>query len=294
MKKFNKNVLAVFLSIIMVSLMFTGCANKTTESTNTSAATGPSTAATSTSGSQASTSAQPGTEVKTELIVAAAASLKDVGNQIAEKYKAVAPGVKITYTFGASGALQKQIEEGAPVDIFFSAGNKQMSALETKGLVNTGTKKDLLLNELVLITPKDSKKSITSFDQLGTDKVKTIALGDPGSVPAGQYSEEVFTTLKILDKVKAKANYGTDVRQVLTWVENGEVDCGVVYKTDAMTSQKVTVVCEAPKDSHKPIIYPVAVMKNSSHTKEAQDFVNFLSSKEITDLFVKYGFSINK
>jgi molybdate transport system substrate-binding protein len=169
-----------------------------------------------------------------------------------------------------------------------------MSALETKGLVNTGTKKDLLLNKLVLITPKNSKKGITSFEQLGTDTVKTIALGEPGSVPAGQYSEEVFTTLKILDKVKTKSNYGSDVRQVMTWVENGEVDCGVVYKTDAMVSQKVTVVCEAPKDSHKPIIYPVAVMKNSSHTNEAQDFVNFLSSKEIADLFVKYGFSINK
>lgn len=292
MKKFYKSISAIFITIAMISLMFTGCANKTTESTDTAAVA--SASAADTSASQISPSDQTKTEAKTELIVAAAASLKDVGNEIAEKYKAVAPDVKITYTYASSGALQKQIEEGAPADIFFSAATKQMSALEKKGLVNTDTKKDLLVNEIVLITPKDSKAGITSFEQLGTDKVKTVALGEPGSVPVGQYSEEIFKTLGILDKVKKKANYGSDVRQVLTWVENGEVDCGVVYKTDAMTSQKVTLVGEAPKNSHKTVIYPVAVLKNSTHDKEAQQFVNYLSNKEIQDIFIKYGFSINK
>jgi molybdate transport system substrate-binding protein len=281
MKSFINSKFAVFITIAIITLIFAGCGNKPAEPADTAAAI-------------VTASTQSGNEAKTELIIAAAASLKDAGNEIAEKYKTTAPDIKITYTFGSSGALQKQIEEGAPADVFFSAAAKQMSALDKEGLVNKDTKKDLLLNELVLIVPKDSKAGITTFDKLGTDSVKTVALGEPGSVPAGQYSEEIFKSLGILDKVKKKANYGSDVRQVLTWVENGEADCGVVYKTDAMTSKKVSVVGEAPKDSHKKVVYPVAVLKNSAHAKEAQDFVNYLSSAEAKDIFTKYGFSINK
>jgi molybdate transport system substrate-binding protein len=235
-----------------------------------------------------------GTSHNIELIISAAASLKDVGAEIAKIYKQKVPNVKITYNFGSSGSLQTQIEEGAPSDIFISAAQKQMAALKEKGLVINDTNKDLLSNKIVLITPKDSKKEITKFEDISTDKVSKVALGEPGSVPVGQYSEEVFTKLGILDKVKPKSNYGSDVRQVLTWVENGEVDCGVVYATDAAASQKVNVVCEALKDSNKPIIYPVAVLKSSKHYNEAKAFVDFLSSSEAVKVFEKYGFSMNK
>jgi molybdate transport system substrate-binding protein len=122
----------------------------------------------------------------------------------------------------------------------------------------------------------------------------TIALGEPSSVPVGQYSEEIFSYLKILDKVKAKANYGSDVRQVLTWVENGDVDCGVVYATDAALSDKINLVCEAPKDSHKPVIYPAVVLKSSKHTAEAEEFLEFLLTSDIENIFKKYGFEMNK
>lgn len=235
-----------------------------------------------------------GNTEKTELFVAAAASLTDAVTEIIENYKKVQPNVVINCTFSSSGTLQTQIEQGAPADIFISASTKQVNVLEEKGLVKEGTKKELLINKVVLITPADNKKSITSFEDLSTEKVSTIALGEPSSVPVGQYAEEVFSYLKILGKVKSKANYGSDVRQVLTWVENGDVDCGIVYATDAALSKKIKLVCEAPKDSHKPVIYPSVVIKSSKNDVEAGEFLDFLSTSVIESVFRRYGFEMYK
>lgn len=283
MRSMQKTILILFITATMILMMLSSCATKApAASSDVSKAT-----------SSEVTAVKPSdTSDKVELVVAAAASLTDVAAEISEMYKTKEPNITITYTFGSSGALQTQIEEGAPADIFMSAANKQMTALEQKGLINDSTKKELLLNKVVLITPKDSTKEIKSFEDVATDKVSTVALGEPKSVPVGQYSEEIFTSLGILDKVKAKSNYGSDVRQVLTWVESGEVDCGVVYATDAIASDKIKVVGEAPKDSHKPVIYPVAVLKSSKHTLEAQAFLDFLSTTEVTKVFKKYGFEM--
>lgn len=227
---------------------------------------------------------------KVELTIAAAASLTDATAELAEAYKAAAPDVELTFTYGSSGNLQTQIEEGAPVDIFMSAAQKQMDALEEKGLLSDGTRMDLLENKVVLIVPADSDLGITSFEDLAADKVATVALGDPASVPAGQYAEEVLTSLDILDTVKEKANYGSDVRQVLTWVESGNVDCGVVYATDAATTDKVKVVCEAPAGSVKKIVYPVAMLAECQNTDAATGFLQFLVSPDAAAVFEKYGF----
>jgi molybdate transport system substrate-binding protein len=283
MRWMKKNIMIIFLTTMLLTLL-SGCSTKASDALDTD---------TSTSVSEASVVNKSNTSEKVELVVAAAASLSNVAAEIVELYKTVAPNVTITYTFGSSGALQTQIEEGAPIDIFMSAANKQMTVLEQKGLIKNGSKKELLLNKVVLITSKDSTKKIKSFEDVATDKVSTIALGEPKSVPVGQYSEEIFTSLGILDKVKAKSNYGSDVRQVLTWMESGEVDCGVVYVTDAVASSKIKIVCEAPKDSHKPIIYPVAVIKSSKYSVEAQAFLDFLSTKEVENIFKKYGFGMN-
>lgn len=228
------------------------------------------------------------------LTIAAAASLKDAMAEIATAYQTVAPDVSLTITYGASGSLQTQIEQGAPVDIFMSAGAKQMDALEEGNLLLEGTRANLLSNKLVLIVPADSDKAISSFEDLATDRVDLVALGDPKSVPAGQYAEQVLTSLNILDKVKAKTNYGTDVRQVLTWVESGDVDCGVVYATDAATSDKVTVVCEAPADVAPKINYPVAVIASSKQATAAQDFLNYLKTSDAAAIFEKYSFTMAK
>jgi molybdate transport system substrate-binding protein len=236
--------------------------------------------------SSAASSAPPA-----ELTIAAAASLTDVTKEIATDYKKVAPNVTLTFTYGASGALQTQIEQGANVDIFMSAAQKQMDSLEKENLLATGTREDLLENKLVLITPKDSKLGIKSYDDVAGSKITKVALGDPASVPAGQYAQQVFTTLKSWDTVKAKVNYGTDVRQVLTWVESGNVDCGVVYSTDAATSKNVTVVCEAPAGSCDKIVYPVAVLKASQNSDAAKAFLTYLKTSPSSAVFKKYGFA---
>lgn len=237
---------------------------------------------------------EPGKEEeKVELLVSAAASMTDVLGELATIYKDVDPNTSLVLTFGSSGALQTQIEEGAPVDIFMSAAQKQMKALEEKDLLVKDTIKTLLVNKVVLITPKNDPIGIKSFDDLTTnDKIQKVALGDPGNVPVGQYSEEIFTSLNVLDQVTAKAIYGSDVRTVLTWVENGEVDCGLVYATDAMSSDQVTIVTEAPEGSHKEVTYPVAVIKSSKNIDASKAFLDFVQSPEAAKTFEKYGFSM--
>ncbi|MDQ0202933.1 molybdate ABC transporter substrate-binding protein [Pectinatus haikarae] len=229
-----------------------------------------------------------------KIVVSAAASLKETMNSLAEEYKKKQPNTELTFNFGASGSLQSQIEQGAPADVFISAAQKQMDTLDSKGLLADGTRKDLLINKIVLITPKDNKNDIKQFSDIITDKAKKIAIGDPKSVPAGQYAEEVFKNLKYEDAVTPKAVYGNDVRAVLAWVENGEADCGLVYKTDAAISDKVNIVAEAPDGSHKPIIYPVAILKSTKSMDAAKDFVAFLQTPEAAKIFEKYGFTMAK
>ncbi len=230
-------------------------------------------------------------EKNVELHVSAAASLTNAMNELAELYAKENPNVKIVFNFGSSGALQQAIENGGETDLFFSAAQKQMNALDEKGELAEGTRKDLLRNEVVLIVPNDSNKNISDFNDVATDKVEKIALGEPKGVPVGQYSEEIFTTLNILDAVKAKAVYGSDVRQVLAWTESGEVDCGVVYATDAAISDKVKVICAAPEGSHKPVIYPAAVIKSSKNLDAAKKFLEFTGSDAAKKVFAKYGFT---
>ena len=229
-------------------------------------------------------------EENVELLISAAASLTDVLNEIKEIYKEIEPHTTLTYSFGSLGALQTQIEEGAPVDIFMSAAQKQMDTLTEKGLILDETNKTLLVNKIVLITPANSNLSLSSFEDLIKDEVGKIAIGDPGNVPVGQYSEEIFENLNIKDKVSPKTVLGNDVRAVLTWVENEEVDCGIVYATDAYTSDKIKIITEAPAGSHKEVNYPVAVVKTSKNDEAAKKFIDFLSTDKAIALFEKYGF----
>ena len=200
---------------------------------------------------------------KTDLTVSAAISLKDALDEVRQLYTAANLNVSIATNYGASGTLQVQIEQGAPVDVFFSAAPKQMDALDAKGLLLEGTRKDLLRNEVVLIVPKDSSSGISSFQDLTRADVKRLALGEPTTVPAGQYAKEVLTNLGIYDVVNSKAVLAKDVRQVLTYVETGNADAGIVYATDAQSSPKVRVVARASEKSHSPAIYPVAAIKSS-------------------------------
>lgn len=229
---------------------------------------------------------------KTEIIVSAAISLKDALDEVTHLWEAVNPNVSIKTNYGASGTLELQIEQGAPVDVYISAAPKQMDALESKGLLLEGTRRDLLRNEVVLIVPQGSTLGIKTFQDLLKPDVKKVALGEPVVVPAGKYAQEVLTHLGIYDQVNAKAVLAKDVRQVLTYVETGDVDAGIVYTTDALSSNKVKIVAKAPGDSHEPVIYPVAVVKTTERPGPAKAFEDFLSGPQARAVFQKYGFTL--
>lgn len=228
----------------------------------------------------------------TDLTVSAAISLKDALDAAKQAYAAQDPNVSLAMNYGASGTLQLQIEQGAPVDVFVSAAPKQMDALESKGLLLEGTRKDLLRNEIVLIVPRNSTLAMATFQDLLKPDVQKVALGEPVAVPAGKYAQEVLTHIGIYDQVNAKAVLAKDVRQVLTYVETGDVDAGIVYKTDALSSSKVKIVAQAAADSHEPVIYPVAVIKATKNAAAAKAFEDFLSGPQASAIFEKYGFSL--
>ena len=228
-----------------------------------------------------------------EILVLAAASLTDVLTELANNYK-TETGTTVTFSFASSGALQTQIEAGSPADIFFSAAQKQMDALQDKDLIDTDTRKDLLENKVVLISPTNSALNIKSFTDLTNSNISKIGLGEPKSVPVGQYSEEILSNLSILDAVKQKAVYGSDVRNVLSWVRIGEVDCGIVYATDAQIANDINIIAEAPEGTHKKVIYPIAIVKSSQNKDEAKKFIDYISNDKAAEAFKNYGFTVIK
>lgn len=227
---------------------------------------------------------------KTELIVSAAASLTDCMGELSALYKASNPDVTLTFNFGSSGALQQQIEQGAPADVFISAGKKQMSALQEKALMDDATVQDILQNRVVLIVPKGGT-ALADFNALTADAITQIGVGEPESVPVGQYTQEVFTSLGLTEQLTTKLVYAKDVREVLAWVESGNVQAGIVYETDANISDKVTICCAAPQDSHKPIVYPMGVVKDSKNAEAARAFTAFLATPEAAVVLESYGFT---
>jgi molybdate transport system substrate-binding protein len=227
-----------------------------------------------------------------DLTVSAAISLKDALDAIKQAYALRVPGTALAMNYGASGTLQLQIEQGAPVDVYISAAPKQMDELASKGMLLEGSRRDLLRNGIVLIVPKESTLAITTFQDLLKPDVKKVALGQPVVVPAGKYAQEVLTHFGIYHPVSAKAVLAKDVRQVLTYVETGDVDAGIVYTTDALSSSNVKIVARAPTDSHEPVIYPVAVIKTTKAPAAAKAFEDFLSGPQARAIFEKRGFSL--
>jgi molybdate transport system substrate-binding protein len=229
-----------------------------------------------------------------ELIVSAAVSLTESLNEIKKIYEAKNSDVKLIYNFGASGTLQHQIEQGAPADLFLSAGRKQMEALVEKQLIEAGTNRNLLGNELVVITNSESNLSIAQLQDLLNAAIKKLGVGAPESVPAGSYSKEALTSAGIWDTLQSKMVFTKDVKQVLTYVETGNTEAGFVYKTDALTSRKVKIAYTFDRLSYKPIEYPVGIVKATKHKPEAERFYQYLRSKEAMNIFIKYGFTLPK
>jgi molybdate transport system substrate-binding protein len=230
-----------------------------------------------------------GSPAANELIVSAAVSLKDAFREIAELYEK-RTGTRIHFNYGASGALQKQVESGAPVDVFASAGAKQMDDLVSKSLIVPDTRTVFARNSLVLIIPAKGT-GLGSFSDLANPAVKKVAVGNPKTVPAGQYTEQTINNLKLLPQIQSKLIFAEDVRQVLDYVARDEVDAGVVYSSDALSAgDRVKVVARAPDDSHDPILYPIAVVKDSQQKEAARKFIELVLTAEGQAILVKHGF----
>lgn len=224
-----------------------------------------------------------------ELNISAAASLKEVMADLETEYNKSNENVTLVVNYGSSGSLQQQIEQGAPCDLFISAGQKQMNTLKEKGLLLDDTIKDLVENFLVLV--EANGVDITSFDDLKSDKVKHIAVGEPESVPAGKYADEVLTNTGIKDSVSDKLVFAKDVKEVLAWVASGNADVGFVYLSDALSSDSVKIVENVDEvNEHSSITYPVSVIKDSNNIDEAKKFEDFLFTDAAQKIFEKYGY----
>jgi molybdate transport system substrate-binding protein len=230
-----------------------------------------------------------------EINLAAAASLKNVYDEkLIPMFEQKYPGVKVTPTYASSGDLQTQIENGLETDVFMSAANKQMDALVEEDIIDNDTNLQFLENKVVLIVPADSDSNISSFEDL-KDVEGNIAIGDPESVPAGQYAQQVLNNTGIWDDVESKLSLGTDVTAVLNQVAQGSAECGIVYATDAKSTDDVKVICNASEDSlDTPVIYPIASLKNSTDSNATSAFMDFLQTQEAKDVFVDYGFTLHE
>lgn len=217
------------------------------------------------------------------LIVLAAASTTDAMNEIGTLFAAKS-GHTVQFSFGSAGALARQIQSGAPADVFLSANEQWMDALEKDEKINPATRINLLSNRLVLIAPKGKK---VVLDEHFSGR---LATGDMQSVPAGMYAKQMLETYGWLEALKPRLVSCDSVRNVLFFVERGEVDAGIVYSTDAKISDRVTVVTVFPEESHDPIRYPAAVCDASAHSDSAREFLAFLQSPEAAENFDRYGF----
>lgn len=228
------------------------------------------------------------------ITVSAAISLKNAFVEIGRFYESQY-GTKCVFNFGASGDLAKQIIGGAPVDLFASAAQKDMDEADKQGHIVTVSRFGFTANSVVLITPIGAKVSLKSFEDLRAAQIEKIAVGNPKTVPAGRYAEEVFGSYQILSSIKEKFIYTENVRQVLDYVSRGEVDAGVVYATDVAARPKdIRIVATAPEASHKPVVYPIAIVKGTKSEADAKAFISLVLSKEGKKILQKHGFKSNK
>ncbi|MGI6679173.1 MAG: molybdate ABC transporter substrate-binding protein [Dehalobacterium sp.] len=263
-----KKMSLLLVLLMMFALAVTGCGNDS----EPPAAVGP-------------------TDEAVDINIAAAASLTDALTEIQTEY-AKKSNATLQFNFAGSGTLVKQIQEGAPSDLFISASKGHMDTLEEGGLIVTDSRRDLLINTLTLIAATEKADLITGTDALTGADVESIAIGEPESVPAGKYAQQALESLGIWDQIQDKIIFAKDVRQVLQYVDSGNADCGFVYKSDALLLETGKVITDMPVDSHDPIVYPAALMGDSAQPEASNAFYEYLQTDEAKGIFEKYGFQI--
>jgi molybdate transport system substrate-binding protein len=228
-----------------------------------------------------------------EITVSAAISLKNAFEEIGKIFEEKHRRIKVRFNFGASGDLARQIEAGAPADVFASAAQKDMDDIDAKGLILSDTRINFAGNAVALVKPAISNIRIESFEDLAKAEVKRIVIGNPKIVPAGRYAEEVLKSLSLWDGIKDRLVLAEHVRQALDYVARNEVDAGMVYMTDAMMrSKEVRVVMKAPHGSNQPVVYPIAVVKGSKNESFGRDFIILVVSQSGKDILKRYGFEM--
>ncbi|MBE6050500.1 MAG: molybdate ABC transporter substrate-binding protein [Clostridium sp.] len=253
-----KNILKLILISIFSTLIFIGCSLTNNKESNT------------------------------ELTISVAASLKESMLEIKDLFEKDNPNISLNLNFGSSGSLMQQIEQGAPCNLFISAGQSQMDSLEKKGFLQDNTRKNLLKNSLVLISSSD----ITNINDLCDNKIRHIAIGEPSSVPAGKYADEVLANLNLKNTLSNKLVFAKDVKEVLSWVSTGNAEAGFVYKSDTVNTNSIKIIEEIADDLHSPISYPIAIIKNNSNNEDTLKFYNYLNSEESKNIFNKNGYEI--
>ncbi|WP_328800493.1 molybdate ABC transporter substrate-binding protein [Paenibacillus sp. LX16] len=275
----------IFVLVISIILLLSGCGAGQQSASNGSSTVQNNEVSSQDSSKKAET---------VELTISAAASLTDALKEIQHSYESTHTGTKLNFNFGGSGALEKQIEQGAPSDLFLSASTKNMKSLVDQQLIDTKKQKTWLTNELVAVISADGTMNIASVTDLTKKEVKKVAIGIPESVPAGNYAQEALTKVKLWDTLQSKLVQAKDVRQVLQYVETGNADVGFVYKTDALTSQKAKIAFEVDPTTYSPVEYPIGIVKATKHIQEAEDFYAYLQSQESLNIMAKYGFTLPK
>ncbi|MUK88154.1 molybdate ABC transporter substrate-binding protein [Ornithinibacillus sp. L9] len=228
-----------------------------------------------------------------ELLISVATSLTEVLQEIVELYEMENPHTTITLNIGSSGTLARQIQQGAPADIFLSADEPSMDLLDDQGLLVSDTRIDFTKNQLILIGDQDSSIEVNSLEELMEYDIDQIAIGNPDSVPAGSYTKSALENSGIWNhsRLQNKLIYAKDVRQVLTYVTSGNAEIGFVYYTDVLLSDQVKQLLSINEDLHEPITYPGSVIATSEQREIANDFLLFLKQEKATQLFKKYGFT---
>ncbi len=225
---------------------------------------------------------------KIEINISAASSLNEALEEVKVEFEKQYPQIQIFYNFGSSGTLQQQIIQGAPIDLFISASKEKFGQLQDRNLVSSENSVEILQNSLVLIGRENAV--IDTFQELEIQEIESIAIGIPETVPAGKYAKETLKSIGIWELVEPKVIYGKDVRQVLSYVETGNVELGIVYLTDAMISEKVRVLATADEKWHSSINYSLGVINHTKHVEEATTFYKFLQERQAIEIFEKYGF----
>jgi molybdate transport system substrate-binding protein len=271
---FNKKLILAIAAILALVVFVSGCTdNSTTGDVVTDVNT------------------DSGSDGVTTITVSAAASLTEAFTELETVFEEENPDINVNYNFAGSGTLRMQIEGGAPIDVFASASQSHMNILSNESLIVEESRKDFASNTVVLITPVDSTLNITGPEDLLSNDVETISIGNPETAPVGKYTVEALEQEGLWDKLQSKTLLADDVKQVLVYVERGEVDAGFVYSTDAATADEGTIEVKATIPTVTPISYPIAVVASSEHQKEAQTFVDFVTSDEGRAILQSYGFT---